>query len=243
MNTRKTAILTGTLFIVATAASLLGTGLKGSMLTAPDYMARISADGNLILVGALLTFIAAAASASIAIALYPVLKNYNDGLALGAVCFRLMEGIFYIAGSLCLVSLVPLSQNAINAGEQGPLFSKVGSVLLTANDLAGFVFGVLALCVGGLCYYFVFFQTGLIPRWLSLWGVVAIVLMVSATMITLFDGAPFSISGNLIFLALPIFLQEIVLAVWLIIKGFDPAALASESARVNMTPPQFVPQH
>src|SRR5574341_1023914 len=141
MNTdRKIAIIAGALFIIATAASLLGTGFTGSILGAPDYLTRISANGNPIMVGALLSFIAAAVSSSIAVSLYPVLRKYNEGLALGSVGFRLIEGVFYIVGIICLLSLFTLSQNFVNAGGQGAsYFQALGHFLLTARDLADFV--------------------------------------------------------------------------------------------------------
>jgi hypothetical protein len=236
MNTnRKTAIVAGALFIIATVASLMGSGFTGSVLGASDYLTRISANGNLIMVGALLSFIAAAASSGIAISLYPVLRKYNEGLALGSVGFRLIEAVFYIVGALCLVSLFTVSQEFVSAGGQGAsYFQTLSHLLLTLNDLAGFVFGVLAFCVGALMYYFVFYQSKLIPRWLSVWGIIALVLLLAAVLLTLFDGEPFSISGNLVFLALPIALQEMVLAVWLIVKGFNPSAFVSRSDKVDM---------
>lgn len=241
---RRIAIVAGALFIIATAASLIGSGFKGSVLGTSDYLTRISANENPIMVGALLSFIAAAASASIAISLYPVLKKYSESLALGAVCFRLMEAVFYIVGIICLLSLIPLSQNFVNAGSQGTAyFPTLGHLLLTASDLASFVFAVLAFCVGALMYYYIFYKTKLVPRWLSVWGLAAIVALLAAPLITAFDGEPFSISGSLILLALPIALQEMVLAVWLIVKGFNSTAIASGSAQVDMTPYQLAPQH
>lgn|SRR5574341_3623 len=232
MNTdRKIAIIAGALFIIATAASLLGTGFTGSILGAPDYLTRISANGNPIMVGALLSFIAAAVSSSIAVSLYPVLRKYNEGLALGSVGFRLIEGVFYIVGIICLLSLFTLSQNFVNAGGQGAsYFQALGHLLLTARDLADFVFGAMAFSVGALMYYYIFYQTKLIPRWLSVWGLIAIASLLSAALFTMFDGDPFSISGRLIILAFPIALQEMVLAIWLIVKGFNPSAIATESA-------------
>ena len=228
MNTdRKVAIIAGVLFITATAASLIGNGLTGSILDAPDYLARVSSSGNRVMVGALLSFLAAAGSAGIAIALYPVLKRYDAGLALGAVGFRLIEAVFYIVGALCLLSLLTVSQQFVSAGDQSAsYFQNVGHVLLTTRDSAGFVFAVIAFCLGALMYYAVFYRSKLIPRWLSVWGLIAIVLLLSAVFITLFDGEPYSISGNLVFLALPIALQEIVLAVWLLAKGFNPPKVA-----------------
>jgi hypothetical protein len=228
---RKIAIVAGTLLIVATAASLLGTGFTSAILNAPDYLRQIASNENRVVVGALLSFIAAAASSSIAIALYPLLKKYNEGLALGAVGFRLMEGVFYIVGAICLVSLSTVSQQLARAGDQAaPYFQTVGSLLLTVRDLADFVFAVFAFCLGGLMYYAIFYRTKLIPVWLSVWGLIAIVLLLSASLFTLFDGEPYSISGNLILLALPIALQEMVMAIWLILKGFNIPVVTSQTA-------------
>jgi hypothetical protein len=228
MNTdRKIAIITGVLFIIATVASLLSTAVTEPLLGAPDYFIKMSANGSRVVVGALLAFIAAATSAGIAISLYPLLKNYNEGLALGAVGFRLTEAVLYSVGVICLLSLLTLSQEFVNAGGQSAsYFQTLGHVLLTARDLAGFVFGVIAFCLGALMYYYVFYQSKLIPRWLSVWGLIATVLLLSAVLLTLFDGEPYSISGGRIILALPIAVQEMVLAVWLIVKGFTPSAIA-----------------
>ncbi len=229
---RKTAIIAGALFIIATVASLMGSGFAGSILRADD-LARIAANGTPIMVGALLSFIAAAASSGIAIALYPVLRKYHEGLALGAVGFRLMEGVFYMIGAVCLLSLFTVSQEFVSSGSQGTYFQTLSHLLLTVHDLAGFVFGVLAFGVGALMYYYVFYQVKLIPRWLSIWGMVAIVLLLAASLRTLFDGEPFSISGNLIVLALPIALQEMVMAIWLIATGFNPSASASKIGKTE----------
>ncbi len=233
---RKTAIVAGALFIIATVASITGSGFTGSILGASDYLARISANGTPIMVGALLTFIAAATSAGIAISLYPVLRKYNEGLALGAVGFRLIEAVFYIVGAVCMLALDAVSLEYVSGGSQGAsYFQALSHLLLTVDDLAGFVFGVLAFCVGALMYYCIFYQTKLIPRWLSIWGLVAIVALLSAALITLFDGEPFSVSGSLIVLALPIALQEMVLAVWLIVQGFNPSAITAGSTPVDAT--------
>jgi len=240
---RKIAIVAGALFIIATAASLIGSSFTGSVLGASDSLGRIPANGNPIMVGALLAFVGAAASAGIAISLYPVLRKYNEGLALGAVGFRLIEAVFYMVGAICPVLLFSVSRELVNAGSQGTYFQTLNHLLLTLHDLAAFVFGVLAFCVGALMYYYIFYQTKLIPRWLAVWGLVAIVALVAAVLLTMFDGEPFSVSGRLIILALPIALQEMVMAVWLIVKGFNPTAIAPGSAGVGMTTYQLAPQN
>jgi hypothetical protein len=107
-SSKRTARVVGALFITATAASLLGTVLTGSIVGATDYLVQMAADKNLIVLGALLKLVAAAASAGIAMALYPVLRKHNEGLALGSVGFRLVEAVFYSVGALGLLSLLSL---------------------------------------------------------------------------------------------------------------------------------------
>ena len=232
---RRIAVVTGVLFIAATTASLTGNSFTGPLLNAPDYLSRMSSNGDRIIIGALLSFIAAACSSSIAIALYPILKRYGEGLALGAVGFRLIEGVFYIVNTICLLTLLTVSQEFVQVGGQSASqLQTIGHLLLAARDLAGFVFAVLAFCTGALMYYVIFYRSKLIPRWLSVWGIIAILMLLSAVFITLFDGEPFSISGSLVGLALPIAVQEIVMAVWLIVKGFAPPAITAGSTTARI---------
>jgi hypothetical protein len=228
---QRTARVAGILFILATTAGLAGAAVLGSTLKEPDFLSVISSQGNRVLAGALLSFVAACGSAGIAIALYPVLRKFNEGLALAAVGFRLIESVFYTVGTLCLLSIFALSQESAGvSGDAAIYIGTLGRLLLTAKDLAGFVLGVMAFCIGGGLYYVVFYRTRLIPRWLSVWGLIALGLLFAAVIITLFNGEPYSVSGGLVFLALPIALQEMVMAVWLIAKGFNPSAVESVSA-------------
>lgn len=217
---RKTARIAGVLFIVATAASLASVPFLASM-NAPDYLTSVSANGSQVEIGALLSFIAAVASASIAIALYPVLKRYREGLALGAVGFRLIEGAFYIVGIVFLLSLLTLSQEFVKPGAPDvSYFQTLGAVMLAGYHVAGNAASVTAFSIGALLYYYIFYQTGLIPRWLSGWGLVAAVLcMIAGALVLLGLVGPLSASQAV--LALPIGVQEMVLAVWLIVKGFS----------------------
>ena len=164
---KKIARTTGILFIIATAAVLLGSGLTGSIVGAPDYLVQIAANKNLVVLGAILYFVAAAGSAGIAISLYPVLRKYNEGLALGSVGFRLVEGVFYIVSALGLFSLLSLSQEYVSAGSQAaPIFQVLGNLILEVRVWAGFVLAVIAFCIGGSLYYYIMYRFRLIPRWL-----------------------------------------------------------------------------
>jgi Domain of unknown function (DUF4386) len=227
---RRLAVVAGVLFVIATVADLISRLVfVQPILSAPVDLTKISANDNQVLLGALLLFIGAAAAAGIAIALYPVLREHNEGLALGSVGFRLIEGALYIGIVVCLLLLVTLSQESANAGAAASSAYEVpGALLMAARDSLGEV-AVLAFGLGALMYYWVFYRSRLVPRWLSAWGLVAIALvMLSGVLVMLRLTEPMSTTQ--VVLALPIFLQEMVLAVWLIAKGFDSSAIAAETA-------------
>jgi Domain of unknown function (DUF4386) len=226
---RKTAIVVGVLFIIATVVNLLSTSITRSIVNDSDYLRSMSANETQVLVGAFLALISAFASASIAIALYPILKKYHEGLALGSVGFRLIECMFYIIDTIGLLLLLTLSQAFVNAGtSDASFFQTIGSLLQAVRERSGFVFGVSAFGLGALMYYAVMYQARLVPRWLSVWGLVGAVGSLSAATYILFGGK--SLSPPVIVLNLPIFFQEMVLAIWLIVKGFKVSAITSEQA-------------
>ena len=230
---RKIAIIAGVLFIIATVASVLGTLFSKPILDATDYLIKISANENRIAIGVLFKFIAAAASAGIAISLYPILKKYNQGLALGAVGFRIIEGMLGIAGVICLLLLTTLSQEFVKAGSPDSSYFQTSGVLIVAGrDWMGNVAGLLAFGLGALMYYYIFFQTKLVPRWLSGWGLIGIILIIVTSMLVMFRVIG-PMSTTQIILAVPIGLQEMVLAVWLIVKGFNPSVIASGSGKTD----------
>jgi hypothetical protein len=230
---RKTAIIAGTLLIIATFASILSNLFLKSVHSS-NYLGEISANGNLVTEGALLMVIAAVTSASIAISLYPVLKKYSEGLALGAVGFRLIEGVFYIVGILGLVLLLTLSQEFVQAGTpDASVYQILGTLLLAGREWVGFGIAPTVFGLGSLMYYSIFYQTELIPRWLSGWGLAGAVLCMVAS-VSVMSGLISPLSTIHIVLNLPIALQEMVMAVWLIVKGFNPSAIASLSPRTGI---------
>ena len=167
------------------------------------------------------------ACAGIAVVMYPVLKKWNTGLALGSVVFRTIETAFYMVGLVSLMSLVTLGQQFTTAGAADRTSHQaIGNLLVSVRDHAALL-AVFAFCLGAFMYYYLLFQSRLIPRWLSGFGIVAIILMMVACVLALFSGNRIT---SYILLAFPTFLQEMVLAVWLIVKGFNPLAVASLSA-------------
>jgi hypothetical protein len=232
---RRTALTAGVLFIIATVADVLGTRLSAPVLGEHDYLTRIATNANAVTVGALLEFIAAGACAGIAISLYPVLKKWSAGLALGAVVFRTIEAIMYMVGVASLLSVLALSHQFTSAGasDRASLQAIANSLLAVRQQVI--VPAVFAFGLGALMYYYLFYRSRLIPRWLSGWGIAAIILMLATCLVAWFTQTSLTTYAIAV---LPIAVQEMVLALWLILKGFRSSALQSRS---SATPSRSVP--
>lgn len=218
---RSAAVTAGVLFIVATVASVAGSALSGSALDRPLSLASLSEDASRVDAGLLLQLIAAGASVGIALALYPVLRTWGRGLSLGSVVFRTMEALLYIVAVVGALSLVSVAQRYAGADVAQPVsVQTVGDALLDVRDQANLA-AVMAFSVGALMYYNLLYRSRLVPRWLSGWGILAIVLSLVACLLALFGHHPVT---SYVPLVLPIAAQEIVLAVWLIAKGFTSPA-------------------
>jgi len=230
---RNNAISAGVLFIIADLVGFLSLPFIAPV-NATNYLVSVSTNEGLVATAALLLFIGGAAAIGIAISIYPVLKKYNEGLALGSVGFRTVEGVLDIVAVMGLLLLITLSQEFVKAGApDSSYFQTLGVLSVSGFHWAVNVMKLMAFSIGCLLYYIIFYRTKLIPRWLSGWGVVAAIMTMLSALLTMYGlFAPFSTAQ--IILNLPILLQELVLAVWLIVKGFNPSAIAAGSDKVSV---------
>ena len=229
---RKLAIIAGVLWIIYTSLDFLSSLFTGS-ITSTNYLVSVSENAGLVGTGALLLFIGGACASGIAISLYPVLKKFNAGLALGAVGFRISEGVLRFVAVCGYLLLITLSQQFVKAGApDSSYFQTLGALVYAGNRWVGNVASLLAFTIGALLIYIIFYRTKLVPRWLSGWGIVAAILgMLSCVLVLVGLIAPFGTEQ--IAIAIPMLPQEIVLGAWLIVKGFNPAVIASKSAQVD----------
>ena len=216
MNPRKSATLVGILFIIATASPIL-TFLFLDSLGSPDFLVDIAANDSKIIQGMLLEVVWALAVLCIPILAFPVLKKYDEGLALGFVGFRSIEAVSVMVHSIFLLPLLSLSHEYVIAGAPvDSIFLTLGGLLLDAREGAfligsGFIWSLSALILN-----YILIQSKLVPRWLSAWGLIGGTLSLAAYLSQAFS---MPLSDWLFF---PIALQEMVFAVWLIVKGFNP---------------------
>lgn len=228
---RMTAAVVGVLFILGTVPALLCLPLYGNTVNAPDRLTAIAAHEGQMIILAAVNFIMGIACAGIGLALYPILKKYNEGLAIGAAGFRVIEGALSVVGALLLVVLLGLSQEFAKAGAPEASYFQTADVVINAGlDWLAHAASLLTFGLGALMYYVVFYRFRLVPRWLSVWGLVGITLTILSALLVMFRLSP-PAGAIQIVLNMPILPQELVLAVWLIAKGFNPSAGTSLPAK------------
>jgi len=220
----------GVLYIIGTVAGMLSHVLTRPVLGGSDFLVNVSTHEIQIIAGALFVLIMGFALAMVPVMMFPLLKKYNEALALGYVVFRgALETMMYIVLAISWLFLIPLSQEYVKAGTpDASYFQTLGAVLLNGHDLIGPV-QTIVFCLGALIFYYLLYQTNLIPRWLSGWGLIAIIPYLAAGLLVLI-GFFGPLSTSEIVLEFPLALQEMVMAVWLIVKGFNPSAIAYGSA-------------
>ena len=230
MNPRKTARIVGVLFIIGTVAGILsfvGMGPQGT----PDYLVNVSANGNQVITGALLVLIMGVALAPVPVLLYPILKKYNESLALGYVVFRVLEVVTYIGIVVSWLLLLTLSREYVQAGApDASYFQTLGTLLKAAGEWIDPIL-VIVFSISALILNYIFYQSKLIPRWLSGLGLFGATMHLAEGVLAVFGYPDISVLGIPVYL--PIGLQEMVYAVWLIVKGFNPSAIASMSAKTE----------
>jgi hypothetical protein len=211
---RKAAIIVGALFIIGDIAGVLSLVVTRGLLDGPNALTKIAASQNQLVLGALLVLVMGLALAMIPVVTFPVFKKYNQVLALGSVVFRgALETVGYMATAGTWLLLVELSRE--HAASQA-----LGKLLVATQGSTTVYFTSIAFSLGALMFYGLFYQSRLIPRWLSVWGLAGAVLYLATPLLDMF-GHGFGV------LMAPLAVAEIVLALRLIVKGFDSPAVTS----------------
>jgi hypothetical protein len=219
---RRTATIVGVLFIIGTVAGIVSVVVTGGFsMDAPAYLNKAASDPSQIQLGALLLLVMGLALAMVAAMMFPILKRQNEALAIGYVIFRgALETSAYMALAICWLLLVVVTGQHADAGAAvASQSSNLG--ILSARDQITAVLDIV-FSLGALMLYYVLYRARLIPRWISGWGIVAAVLSLAGGLIDMFGTARDILS-------MPMLPQEMVMAVWLIAKGFSPSTIASRS--------------
>ena len=223
-NYRKIAMITGILFIIGTAAGALSDAASQPLLQGADWLQAIAAHENQWMLGTLLILVMGLPLAMVPAVLFPILKKENEVLAIGAILFRgVLEAICYLLITLSMLLLLSTGQAASAATPAGmDAYRQTGALLLAAVDWLGLLTAIV-FSIGSVMLNLLLYRTRIIPRWLSGWGLIGSVLYFAAPMVSMFSaGHPaMSFDSPVGFLFGPLALEEMVFAVWVIVKGFN----------------------
>lgn len=226
-STRRTALVAGVLFVITFVASIPAVLLYGPVLSDPGYVVGPGADGRVFL-GAFLEVITVIANIGTAVVLFPILRRQNEGIALGYVAARLIEGTFIVVGMVSLLAVVTLRQTFAGTAE-----AETGALITAATALVAlhdwtFLFGPSFLGAGlgnGILLGYLMYRSGLVPRRMALLGLVGGPLLCAsgtAVLFGVFDAG--SVWQGIA--TIPEILWEASLGLYLIFKGFRPRAIA-----------------
>ncbi len=235
MNTnRRAAIFVGIMFICATVSAMLGLlYFYPPILTGTDYLITGAAHANQVVLGALMELVTACTAIGTAVGLFPVLRPYGERIALGHLLFRFFEAVVIAVGVVAVLSLLTLSQDFVAAGTPDASAYHAAGTLLHAVYKWTFMLGPLFfLGINTFMYSTLLYKSRLVPRPLAVWGLTGATLVFGYALLVMFGVAVQGV-GLPMLLALPIGIFEMVFAGWLIVKGFNPAAIASAPARTG----------
>lgn len=216
---RRTGVIVGLLFIVATSFLFLGEYFYKPHLSGPEALGTAGAHKPVILFGLMIELICILAMPLIGAFIYPVLRRVSVGVALAYFFLRGLEGTILITVALTN-KLAALSLSEAFRSGGNPAALEAAWTLIEAQNRWGNTDGLLYNLIfasGALTLYVTLFRARLVPRWISLWGLLAIALLFGLVVVAMFVEVP-PWAGLLL---VPIGVQEMVMALWFIFRGFD----------------------
>jgi hypothetical protein len=213
---RKISLAAGVIYLL-TFVSIPTLSIYGQVKSA-NYVMGPGPDTPAI-IGGILEIIVALAGIGTAVVLFPVLKKQSEILSLGLVTSRVLEASTIFLGVAFLLTIVTLRQTGI--GADGLIASRTLAALYDRIFLLGqsFMPAINDLLLGYLLY-----KSRLVPRVLSLIGIVGGPVLIASYLAVLFGliGQHASLTG---LFALPVALFEFSLGIWLTVKGFNTTAV------------------
>jgi hypothetical protein len=221
---RKTALVAGAFYLITFVASIPAVLLLAPVLNDEHYIVSAGADTRVVW-GCFLDIVNALACIGTAVTLFPIVKRQNEATALGFVAARLLEATIIVIGVVSLLAVVTLRQDqAGGTGQDTTALVTSGQVLVTVRNWTfllgpGLMPGLNALLLGSLMY-----RSRLVPRIIPTLGLVGAPLLIAGALATFF-GYTDQVSAVSAIGTLPVAAWELSLALWLVIKGFNPSPI------------------
>jgi hypothetical protein len=217
---RKTAMIVGALFIIATVTAVTSLAFLGTALDGPDYILDLPENGNSVTMAVAFELILAMSLIGIGSLMFPILRKQSEGLALGYSIIRLVESVFIVVASVSLLLMLSIGQDyavgTLNTADS----QSTGALLMALREWSILLGTLIFFGLGALVLNYLLYKSELVPRWISVWGVIGGAGVLLYGLIGLFGTDVYAMTATNLLTA-PIAVQEMVLAMWLIVKGLN----------------------
>ena len=221
---RTTARVVGVLFLAAFFAYGGGSAVLASILDAPNYLSNLAANTVQLRIGAILMLVNSLVVAAIGALMLRVARPHGETIAFGYLGARLVEAVVLAVGVVLLLLQIPLAREAAEAGVAGAASLQVlGSLSIQGND-AAYQIAMIALGLGSLPFWYLFYRSGLVPRALAAWGIAGYAIFATGAVLEILG-----LEVGLI-LSIPAGLFEASIGIWLIVRGFSSPLAASRTS-------------
>jgi hypothetical protein len=232
---RTTATVVGAMYLAGFVVGIGGEVLFQSVLSAPNHLAIVSANGMMLAIGAILWLVAVIGDAAHGVIMFPVLKPHSERIAVGYLGARIMDAVFIAVMVLFLLMQIPLGSEYLKAAAPDTFYLQALSTVSVQASQYAYQIGMSTLGIAGLMLCYTLYKAKLVPRWLAVWGLagyaIIFVGMVSAMM-----GSGLALASSI-----PGGLWEIFIGGWLIVKGFNASAFVSQAAKTSNPAEPLVP--
>ncbi len=221
MNTyRKAGITYGILFILSFLSYGIGSSIVDSLTKDPQNLANVGTNQGSMMIGfVLMALVHSVVTVASAIVLLPILKKFNQILSYCYFSGAMMENVLLTVGGIAAFLILPLSIQFTEMGASAPSYYESLAQLFYKGYFYTYQVGMAIWGIGGLALTFILIQSRLVPRFLAIWGFVGYMIHATGAVMELF-GLPYST-----YFIIPGGLFEITFSLWMIIKGFNQAAL------------------
>ena len=225
---RAAATTAGILYITGTVAGVVSVVVSAPVRDARDPLAYAVEYAGAVVTTSLLVLVMGLSLAFVPIVLFRVLRPLDEVLAVGYLIVRgAVETTCYVVLAIGWLLLAPIGEAmAEGGGTASPAGVRVGNLVTDAYGANAVL--ALVFCVGGAMFYSLLYRSRIVPRWISLWGLVAIPSYIASFVLPLYGVFEVDAPPQVL-MYLPLALQEMVLAVWMIVRGFRPAAVSTAS--------------
>ncbi len=218
---RQTAVIFGILLITAIVCGIFSSVLA---IEESDYLIKLASIEAEVYIAIFFQAMMAIVYVAIVVVTYPIVKIYSEQAALAYLVLRIIGAAFLFMGIISLLLLLALSHQYLQIDTANMAdFELIGSLLRQARDWLNHIGMILPWSIGGFFLYLAFLRTGLIPRWMSIWGLAGAVLTLVATILFMLNQIQL-VTIAYFALNMPTALFELSLAGYLIIKGFHQSA-------------------